>query len=347
MTKYHFLSKGCDCVRDCYNYDYAYLKKLGSCYKLIRCNQVRKKGVETIDVKEYLTSFKSGSDKFTIKEYVADFSCENETFGKIRDSPEEIKLANNITRARNKILEYVLCNDFVFFVTLTLDKNKYDRQNLKKFNYDLSVFIRDYNKRKNANIFYLFIPETHKDGSWHFHGFIGGLPYDRLELFDLHGSRNLPPYIVNKLKKNELLFTFPEYEKRFGFCIFEPIKSKKQSALYMTKYLTKDISRNVTDLGCHLYYCSRSLKKAEIIKQGCFLDNDYEFDFTNEYGSQSFFDYLEPEQLESIKNKIGSEPVSIDDYRNGYKLKNGFYSFVDENTGEILTHDKGVIDLIC
>lgn len=230
----------------------------------------------------------------------------------------------------------MLCNDFVFFVTLTLDPKKYDRNNLQKFISDLSLFIRHYNSRKNANIKYLFIPEQHLDGCWHMHGFIMGLPYDRLELFDLHGEMNLPPYIVSKLKNNELLYYFPAYDKKFGYNIFEPIRNKKASVLYMCKYLTKDLSRNVKELGNHLYYCSKGLKKAEVIKQGQFLDSDYHFDFSNEYGGQSFFDLLDNDQLEEIKNKIGGEPLSIDDYRKGYRNNNGWQEYVDSDTGEII-----------
>ena len=37
---------------------------------------------------------------------------------------------------------------------------------------------------------------------------------------------------------------------------------------------------------------SKGLKKAEIVKQGQFLDSDFAFDFSNEYGGQSFFDVL-------------------------------------------------------
>ena len=302
------------------HHNYAYLKKLGTSYKLILCNSVRKKGYENVD----------------LVDGHANFSCENSVTEKVQETDSEYKLANNICRARNKVFEYVLCNDFVFFVTLTLNKEKYDRTDLKKFNKDWGIFIRDYNKRKNADIKYVLIPEQHKDGCWHMHGFIMGLPYDRLELFDLYGERPLPSYIVKKLKKNELLFNFPEYEKRFGFNIFEPIRNKKASVLYMSKYMTKDMSRNVTELGGHLYYCSKKgLKKAEIIKQGQFLDSDFDFDFKNEYGAQSFFEMLAPEQLETLKEKIGGAPLSIDDYRKGYRKKDGWVYCHDMDTGEI------------
>lgn len=322
--------------------DYAYLKKLGNSYKLILCNEVRKKNLETVDVKtehDYLYSRKGYNHKLKVIEIAkteADFSCSNDCNGKVKDTSNDEKLANNICRARNKILEYVLCNDFVFFVTLTLNPAKYDRHNLSNFIKDLGNFIQNYNRRKNADIKYLLIPEEHKDESWHMHGFIMGLPYDRLELLELHGNRPLPPKIIEKIQKGYLVYSFPEYENRFGYNLFEPIRSKKASALYMSKYLTKDISRNVKELGNHLYYCSKGLKKAEVIKQGQFLDCDFNFDFKNEYGGQSFFDMLSDDELEELKSKIGGEPVSLDDYKKGYRKKDGWQEFIDTDTGEII-----------
>ncbi len=274
---------------------------------------------------------------YDFEKSTANFATENECIGKVKDSTNDEKLANNICRARNKILEYVLCNDFVFFVTLTLDPKKYDRHNLPQFIKHLGKFIQNYNYRKNADIKYLFIPEEHQDGSWHMHGFIMGLPYDRLELLELHGNRPLPLKIREKIQSGNLVYIFPEYEKRFGYNLFEPIRNKKASALYMSKYLTKDISRNVKELGNHLYYCSKGLKKAEIIKHGQFLDLDFEFDFKNEYGGQSFFDILPDDELEKLKEKIGGDPISIDEYRQGYRKKDGWYTICDEDTGEIVS----------
>lgn len=324
--------------------DYAYLKKLGNSYKLILCNFVRKKGYEIIDCTSDVVVNRVCRRKGYHLEVLTniekverlDFSSSGRGNEIVKESSVDEKLKNNICRARNKILEYVLCNDFVFFVTLTLDPVKYDRNNLKLFIKHLGYFIQDYNRRKNAEIKYLFIPEQHEDGCWHMHGFIMGLPYDRLELFDLHGDKPLPSYIVNKLKNNELLYNFPEYEKRFGYNIFEPIRNKKASVLYMCKYLTKDLSRNVTDLGNHLYYCSKGLKKAEIVKEGQFLDSNFQFDFQNDYGGQSFYDFLNDDDLEDLKNKIGGQPISLDEYRKGFrKNPDGFIQSYDSDTGEI------------
>ena len=105
----------------------------------------------------------------------------------------------------------------------------------------------------------------------------------------------------------------------------------------MCKYLTKDISNNVRSYGMHLYYCSKGLHKAEIIKQGQFLESNYEFDYSNEYCSKSFYDDLSNDELENIKNMIGDTPITLDDYRRGYKIdKDGFHCICDNDTGEIL-----------
>ena len=48
------------------------------------------------------------------------------------------KLDNSLSRSRQKIQEYILCNDFDFFCTFTLDQTKYDRYNLDKFIKDFS-----------------------------------------------------------------------------------------------------------------------------------------------------------------------------------------------------------------
>ena len=326
-------------TQEFYN-NYAYLKKLGNSYKLIHCNQVKIKGLETLDSYDINDNITYGDflnkKSIELKSKFVNYSSENNCISANIYHSNEEKLKNNISRARNKILEYVLCNDFVYFVTLTLNPDLYDRSNLNEFIKKLGKFINNYNNRKNGNIKYLFIPEQHEDGCWHMHGFIMGINDEHLIKYNIHCDRKLPMYIVNKVKNGYDLYYFDEFEKKFGFNIFEKIRNKKASVLYMSKYLTKVISRNVTELGNHLYYCSKGLNKAEIIKQGQFLDYYYEFQFKNEYGGQSFFDELSDQELIKLKSKIGGKPLIIDDYRNGYRIENGWISYCDNDTGEII-----------
>ena len=147
-----------------YYNDYAYLKKLGNSYKLIKCNRVKCKGLESVNIIEnhdYMirrNGFKF--EKYEYVSYVADLTGESSKNIIFHEHSNDEKLKNNICRARNKILEYVLCNDFVYFVTLTLKPDKFDRKNLQEFIKKLGKFINNYNNRKSANIKYLLIPSS-------------------------------------------------------------------------------------------------------------------------------------------------------------------------------------------
>lgn len=79
----------------------------------------------------------------------------------------------SMRRARAKLRRLALANNFDIFVTLTLDPAKVDR-------YDPAAVTRILNRwcdnmvRRNG-MKYILVPEQHKDGAWHFHGFIGGV----------------------------------------------------------------------------------------------------------------------------------------------------------------------------
>ena len=62
------------------------------------------------------------------------------------------KLLANLSRAKNKVQEYALCNNFDYFVTLTIDRLKYDRYDLKKYYKDLGKFINNYNTNHSSKI---------------------------------------------------------------------------------------------------------------------------------------------------------------------------------------------------
>jgi len=139
----------------------------------------------------------------------------------------EEKLSNSISRTKSKILEYALCNDFEYFVTLTLNKSKIDRSDINNFVKKLGQYIRNIKKLKNQKIQYILIPEKHKDGkNWHMHGLMKGLK--DLRKYDI--SENIPKKMKDKIKKyreeNLNLYEWVGYSKRFGFNCIEPIRIK-------------------------------------------------------------------------------------------------------------------------
>lgn len=198
------------------------------------------------------------------------FELEVKRHFKVNDS----KLECNISRARSKIFEYAFCNPWEWFVNLTLDKEKYDRYNLKKYISDLVQWIRNYNRKFHINVSYLFIPEHHKDGAWHIHGFLMGLP-------DCHLSEFVSGRHPQKLIDAGYL-NWEAYSSKFGFVSVGKVKNREASSKYITKYISKDMAKNNKDIGAHLYYCSNGLQKAEEIKRGS-MYGDMNPDYQNEY----------------------------------------------------------------
>jgi len=246
--------------------------------KLIHMNVLRTKGVECDD------DFVRASNR-----------------GMVNDE----KLAENILRTKSKIFELAFCNPWDWFFTATLNKNKYDRTDLKKFHKDLTQWLRDYNKKHGISIKFLLIPELHSDGkSWHMHGFLYDLPVGHLTRFQL-GDR-MGKAIADKLKNGDVVYNWLPYSEKFGFCDLEPIKCHEAVSKYVTKYISKNLATSVTELNAHQYYHSRGLKFAETIKKGSMSRAiDIEPDYSNEYSSVYWLPYSD-ELLNSLKENIVS-----------------------------------------
>ena len=219
-----------------------------------------------------------------------------------RDVNEE-KLSNNISRAKSKIYEYALCNDFEYFVTLTLDKNKIDRSNIDNFIKKLSQYIRDTRKSTGQKIQYILIPEKHKDGkNWHIHGLMKGLK--DLRKYDI--SENIPKRMKDKIikyRENNLnLYEWEGYSKRFGFNCIEPIRNKDACSKYITKYVSKNLDNDmgITEKNKKKYYVSRGLKTAKNIAKGVIPIENIVYDFENEYCKIKWLNEYQVKEIEKL-----------------------------------------------
>lgn len=191
------------------------------------------------------------------------------------------KLKNSLSRSRSTVWELALCNPWDWFVTLTLDKEKCDRYDLNATYKQLGKFINNYNSRTDAAIKYLLIPEPHKDGAWHFHGLVSGLPPPHLKLFTLQD--NIPLRLKDMLREGRQVYTWPAYVKAFGFVTLERILDPERCASYMTKYITKELEQSSIELNYHLYYCSKGLRRAELLYRGDITRPLSDPDFENDY----------------------------------------------------------------
>lgn len=228
---------------------------------------------------EYYYIIKKYRDKYKLCLLIFDPRADKLKRGDFQTYDEKLKAS--LFRSRQKIFEYAYCNDWEYFVTMTLDKEKFDRYNLPKWHKSVTRWLYDYRRKTGQKIDFLLIPEQHKDGAWHIHGLLKGLPLDRLSEFPkgtpLYGSKNL---------------NWKDYAKKYGFCSVSAVENSEAVSKYITKYITKDMAALNRELGAHLYYVSRGLNAAETMDAGYIQSSyvDISPDFENEYVSVKWSD---------------------------------------------------------
>lgn len=176
------------------------------------------------------------------------------------------KLSQALSRARSMLLQYALCNRWDYFITITVDPERFDRDDLHGIRKYLAQWVRDYRKQYGSEFKYVLVPELHKKGGWHFHGLVSGIRSDHLSDFilGLH-----PTDLVRGQYRN-----FGLLSKAVGFCSLSQIKNLLGASFYMTKYLTKDMV--VSGFYEHLYFACRGLHKSRPVSELYHYDSSLE-----------------------------------------------------------------------
>lgn len=157
------------------------------------------------------------------------------------------RLGNNISRARSRCRELALCNKWDYFGTFTFSPEKCNRYDLTSLSHKLRQWLGNYKRRYAPLLRYLLIPEQHKDGAFHLHGLVSGIPPSELGL-------NKYGYL-----------DWHAYARRFGFVSLSPVRDAVRVAAYITKYITKDIGATAHKRAEHMFYASLGLKGSEVV----------------------------------------------------------------------------------
>lgn len=193
--------------------------------------------------------------------------------GETRRADDAERWQNNLTRARNAIEDYALCNPWEYFVTLTIDGDKLSRDDLETYRKRLQQMIRDFRRNSGIDITYLLVPELHPDAladgrqEWHLHGLMN-LPLQQLEkftgrrIYGKNGDKFAPKYVRDKLKRGEPVYYWKPYNASYGYSIIEPVRDREAAARYLLKYVTKGQKETAQNLsrGQNLYYHSTGLQ---------------------------------------------------------------------------------------
>lgn len=133
--------------------------------------------------------------------------------GKKSDGEDRIR---SMRRARAKLRRLALANGFDYFVTLTLDPAKIDRYDTKAITRALNRWCDNMVRRHGLR--YILVPEQHKDGAFHFHGFMAGSGLEVVDSgirWDDRPVYNLPQWKLGFTTAQRL---YGDYRAAVGYC---------------------------------------------------------------------------------------------------------------------------------
>lgn len=181
-----------------------------------------------------------GIGRLKLNPFTNEYECMKEIDG-------EHSEYNSYMRTKHKIYDIVRANKWELFITLTFNKEKVER-----FDYDDCVKkLRNWiinTKRTSSDWKYVIVPESHKDGAWHFHGLC---------------SRFNPSNLSDSgLTDNEgrIIYNITNYN--LGWTTATYVGSTQRASSYLLKYVTKDLCKLAK--GKERYWSSRNLSLPKI-----------------------------------------------------------------------------------
>ena len=156
--------------------------------------------------------------------------------------------ADSIKRAKDKLFEIAIANKWEYMITLTLDSDKIDRYSKEEVLKVISKWFDNQVQRRDVK--YLVVPELHKDGAIHFHGLVsGGLTYKFSHTYKIPNEKK--PVKINTLTRRGISVDDKGVKKvynvknfPYGFSTAVELDgAAERVAVYMTKYITKDLQK--------------------------------------------------------------------------------------------------------
>ena len=178
--------------------------------------------------------------------------------------------ARAIRRARAAVRDIAMCNPMSYFVTLTLDGSKVDRHDMTAITRKLNAWLSNQVQRRGLK--YVLVPERHKDGAIHFHGFFNdALPVtDSGTIVPPGGGKPRRPR--SKAQRAEWLqaggqvvYNLPGWS--LGFTTAMDLYGEYSRAVsYVCKYIGKDMGEHgsAEKIGGRWYYSGGDLAAPEI-----------------------------------------------------------------------------------
>lgn len=251
-----------------------------------------------------------------------------------------IPRADSLKRAKDRIFDYILCNEFDYFFTGTIDPKKFNSHDPKAILKYIQNWLKNLVRRNNLK--YVFVSERHKSGRIHFHGLIKG---DNLNLVDsgtkLYKGFKKPIKDYTAIKKGlntsdgRIVYNLSNWKFGFTTCI-NLVGDPMNTAFYVTKYITKDCKKVFGKFFWH----SRGLKKPEIRYENIDYDSVQAKEYFNEHAGHFKYIFRRGEENRRIEEE---KKKSLKQHSLLEKAKQLLYDVANDlvvnlNTGEILDY---------
>ena len=177
--------------------------------------------------------------------------------GQAKNQEKSVRQA--INRAKEQIHGYVMANNWDYWATQTFNPKTIDRYNLDEIVRRYNQKLWDLRRRKYPELKWLIVPEQHKDGAWHLHKFITGIPADKVVYsgYDyFNKKKTFSRRIYNWVDMIDYGFNDYLY---IGDC---NSLERFKMANYVMKYITKELAQK--RFNKKMYWSSRGLKKPTI-----------------------------------------------------------------------------------
>ena len=162
---------------------------------------------------------------------------------------EEMLYLGNLKRAKDRIFDCVMCNEWNYFFTGTFDDKKVGENTVENLWQPLQSWLQNQVYRKGLKYILVaeYSPINHRI---HFHGLIN----DALALEDsgtVLAAGESKPIKLSTVKRKKIpleqcrtVYNIPAWSERFGFTTAIPVTGEPvKLARYITKYITKDCEK--------------------------------------------------------------------------------------------------------
>lgn len=187
-----------------------------------------------------------------------------------KEPPTKDNVLRAVRRAKAKMRDYCYSTPFKWFVTLTLDRAKIDRYDVPEIVRKMNQWCSDQVKRHGLT--YVLVPELHRDGAVHFHGFFNDVleAVDSGTVIPAAGGRPIVPQSPahrDKLLQDggHIVYNLPAW--KLGFTTAIALYGDYRKAVgYVLKYVGKALSADGTPrkIGGRWYYSGGELRRPDV-----------------------------------------------------------------------------------